>query len=118
MEVTPEDIRWFLKSGLAMWQVIPDPRKEAMRDMETRVVMPTIVEYLNIVKRRRLSTFAIEHDASMHHQLRPPHNALVAQMLPNPDMLSSSPSDFSVADFLQGPQCDTITWSRPKEGDR
>jgi hypothetical protein len=61
-----------------------------------------VVEYLNMVKRRKLGTLATEHDVSIHHCLRPSRDTIVAQMLPNSDMSSSSRRNFTVGSFLQG----------------
>jgi hypothetical protein len=50
---------------IATWRIVSDLQKDAMQDIETQVIVPTVFEYLDVVKQRKLGTLATEHGTSI-----------------------------------------------------
>ncbi|KAI4675058.1 uncharacterized protein J4E88_007962 [Alternaria novae-zelandiae] len=96
-------------SLVAMWQVIPDLQQDAMQDIKTQIIVPTVVEYLDIVKRRRLGTLATAHDTNTDYGPQQSQPAVVAQTLAKHSASSSSPSSFRIERFLMGIRNGTLT---------
>jgi hypothetical protein len=46
---------------IATWRIVSDLQKDAMQDIEAQVIVPTVFEYLDVVKRRKLGTLATGH---------------------------------------------------------
>lgn len=96
-------------SLVAMWQVVPDLQKDAMQDIKTQIVVPTVVEYLDIVKRRKLGTLATGNGTSADYRLLQSQPAVAAQTLAKHSASSSSPSNFRIDGFLMGIRNGTMT---------
>jgi hypothetical protein len=87
---------------IATWRIVSDLQKDAMQDIETQVIVPTIFEYLDVVKRRKLGTLATEHGTSTDYRPSQSHEALAAEM--PPDLTSSSwpPRSLGIDGLLKG----------------
>ncbi|KAI4926229.1 hypothetical protein J4E85_006521 [Alternaria conjuncta] len=96
-------------SLVAMWQVVPDLQKDAMQDIKTQIIVPTVVEYLDIVKRRKLGTLATGNGTNADWRLPQSQPAIVAQTLAKHSVSSSSPSNFRIEGFLMGIRNGTLT---------
>ncbi|KAI4910830.1 hypothetical protein J4E90_007086 [Alternaria incomplexa] len=96
-------------SLVAMWQVVPDLQKDAMQDIKTQIIVPTVVEYLDIVKRRKLGTLAAGNGTNADYRLLQSQPAVVAQTLAKHSVSSSSPSNFRIEGFLMGIRNGTLT---------
>ncbi|KAI4632114.1 uncharacterized protein J4E87_001585 [Alternaria ethzedia] len=96
-------------SLVAMWQVVPDLQKDAMQDIKTQIIVPTVVEYLDIVKRRKLGTLAAGNGTSADYRLLQSQPAVVAQTLAKHSASSSSPLNFRIEGFLMGIRNGTMT---------
>ncbi|KAI4712279.1 hypothetical protein J4E89_002545 [Alternaria sp. Ai002NY15] len=96
-------------SLVAMWQVVPDLQKDAMQDIKTQIIVPTVVEYLDIVKRRKLGTFATGNGTSADYRLLQSQPVVAAQTLAKHSASSSSPLNFRIEGFLMGIRNGTMT---------
>ncbi|KAI4956790.1 hypothetical protein J4E86_005261 [Alternaria arbusti] len=96
-------------SLVAMWQVIPDLQKDARQDIKTQLIVPTVVEYLDIVKRRKLGTLAAGNGTGADYGLPQSHDAPISRVPPSPNASSLSLTNFRIEGFLMGIRNRTMT---------
>ncbi|KAI4942671.1 hypothetical protein J4E91_009840 [Alternaria rosae] len=94
---------------IAMLKIVPDLRKDAMQDIETQIVFPNVAEYLDVVKRRKLGTFATAHDTSTDCRPQQSHDAPVVQGFPSFTASSSPLMNLRIEGFLTGIRNGTMT---------